>query len=217
MISGNIAIVEGQQSTYSGFEEDSEGSELLACVNVTDTLQINEGTVKSGLAAEEFYAEEHGLKINGNISVEVQEVKQQRWTRYWLLDNNYVVVQNKEGRFAFDLLQRITGGNVEKVTFDIAAIIDDYPGQWMGSFGNRSNNVNSGTLYGEDIENDTDLGQAYRDSNKSTIGVRMGYNGDTLMLRVGESWFQIVSPGDYTRRQYLEFLENVMMNYTMQA
>lgn len=213
MISGNIAFVDNQQTNFSGFVEKSKGSDLQSFINVTDTLDTNVGTVKTGIAAEEYYVDQRNLQINGNISIKTEEVKQERWTRYWLADNNYLVVQNKEGRFAYDLVHRITGADVNKIDINIPRIIRDYPGQWMGSFGNRSSNVNSGTLYGDDIENDTELGQAYRNSNKSTIGVKMGYNGDNLMLRIGESWFQIVSPGGYTRKDYLEFFEDVLRNY----
>jgi hypothetical protein len=213
MISGNIAQIENQQETYSDFIEETNGSDLRSCVNVTNTLQTNIGTVKAGIAAEEHYVDRRGLQINGDISIKLKEVKEERWTRYWIADNEYLVVQNKDGRFAYDLIHRITGADVNKISIDISEIIRDYPGQWMGSFGNRSSNVNSGTLYGDDIENDTDLGQAYRNSNKSTIGVKIGYNGDNLMLRIGESWFQIVSPGDYTRKEYLNFFEDVMRNY----
>jgi hypothetical protein len=213
MISGHIAAVNGQQNTYTGFEEDQTDPNLQACVNVNNTLQTDSSTnIKTGLAVEERFVETEKIQINSDISVQVSTEKKQQWTRYWLADQEYVVAQNKDGRFAFDLVERIIGGDVDMITFDIISIIDDHPGQWMGSFGDRSSNVSSGTLYGEDIEDDTEIGAAYSNSNKSIIGVRMRYNNDSVMLRVGDSWFQILSP-DYNRQQYLSFFEDRMLNY----
>lgn len=92
----------------------------------------------------------------------------------------------------------------------------DFPGQWVGGFEQRSGQVESGLLYGSEIEDDTEMGDPFRQtSNKNVIGPKISYRGDSLKLKIGrDGWVQVVKPGTYQRESYLRFVEDVMMNYS---
>jgi hypothetical protein len=214
-ISGTIGTIGSQDGGISGlYDATPQDADLEKYLNVTDEFHITGNkTVKTGFAVEEYYTEVETVEVNGDISISTEEVKQKTWTRYWLLPNEFVVVANKGGEFAFSLLESAIDGEIDKVSFDLAQIVRDHPGQWMGGFEDRQDNVENGTFFGEDIEYDGDLGQAFLDSDKNQIGPRIRYNNDDLKLRVGSTWFQVVSPGEYSRQQYLAFLDEIMMNY----
>ena len=215
MISGKIAKIDDQQSNISGLEDvtESDDAERRQYINVTDELTINGNTVKTGLAVKEYFTEVERVDVNDDIEIGTEELKRKMWTRYWISQNDYVVVQNADGAFALDLVETAINGEVNRATIDIPQIIDDYPGQWMGAFDNRDDNVRSGLYFGDDIEDDQDLGEAFMQSDKNQIGPLMGHQGQELKLRVGTDWFQVLRPGDFTRREYLEFYEDIISQY----
>ncbi|WP_137291742.1 hypothetical protein [Natronorubrum halophilum] len=218
MISGTFATIENQNNDLPDTREltDNNG-DTYAYLNIDDEFYVGDNTeVKTGLIVESKTDEVDDVEVNGsNITVTSREIEKKIWTRYWIFPQDYVVVQNKSGEFAFKILESITGGDIEKIEFDLAEIVRDHPGQWMGGFEERNDNVESGTLYGEEIEYDGDIGQAFLDSNKNQIGPRISYNNIDLKIRVGDSWFQVTSPGNYTRQQHLEFFNSYMADYIM--
>ncbi|KZX47083.1 hypothetical protein AV929_01775 [Haloarcula sp. K1] len=115
--------------------------------------------------------------------------------------------------FAFNLIEQALNGDLSEAEFELARIVSDHPGQWMGGFEERSDNVRNGILYGDDIEYDGDIGTAFRNSDKNMIGPDIDYGGQTLRLRMGSNWFQVLKPGDFTRKEYLNFLDQYLRKY----
>lgn len=217
MISGRIASISGQENEIDGFHksDDNGNDELNYYIEQTDTFYINDSTeVKAGLAVNEYFQEVEDVDVdNDEIEVGRTEVKKRNWTRWWVAKDNFVVAQNKDGEFAFDLIEQATGGEVDKVEFDLPEIVRDYPGQWMGGIEDRQGNVENATFFGEDIEHDGDLGTAFQNSDKSQIGPRIPYDGEELKIRIGPSWYQVVKPANFPRQKYLAFLDEVLLEY----
>lgn len=216
MMSGHIARIESSDDSISGFESVApDDAEFQKYVNSERVFNLNTGkTVTEGLAVEEYPNETEVVDVdNGAISIGSTERVARKWTRYWLLGDDYVVVKNADGEFAFKLLESALSGEVEEISLDLAQIVRDHPGQWMGGFEDRSDNVRNGIYYGDNVEFDGDLGDAFLDSNKSMIGPDIDYGGDTLRLRIGEGWFQVLRPGSYTREDYLTFFDDYLSQY----
>ncbi|KOX91994.1 hypothetical protein AMS69_15725 [Haloarcula rubripromontorii] len=163
---------------------------------------------------EKFVTREGVIVDNSDVSIGEREETTWVWTEFWLSRDDFMIVKNSDGIFAFDLVERATGSDIDRVSFDLEDIVSDYSGQWMGSIENRPDNVQSATLYGDDIEDDGDMGDAFLNSSKNQIGPWINYNGQELKVRVGGDWFQVLKPGDYTREQYLKLYMNVLSAYT---
>lgn len=217
LISGTIAKITEQDSGISGFHQVTpNNAEYHKYLNrlEDDDIVLSSGTeVKAGLVVEENPTETTTVNIDGDIEITKKEIVSQSWTRYWVQPNEYVVVQNQGGTFAFEAIEAAISGKIEEVSFDLAQIVRDHPGQWMGGFENRDGNVENGQVFGEEIEYDGDIGDAFLDSDKNQIGPRITFNGIDHKIRVGKSWFQVVNPADYTRKQHLEFLNGYMEQY----
>lgn len=224
-VSGVIATIEGDLGELSDFHDtrEEDGHELNAHINYTRRNYNLEGDMIAhhGKAVEEKLVKEEAPDVDDEGTIRVMDKLVPSWemTEFWIVrkDNpgNFIVVENSDGRFAFDLFAQATGTNVEQVRFNLEEIANDFPGQWVGGFEKRSGRVQSGLLYGDDIEDDTEMGDPYRKTrNKNIIGPKIDYRGQNLKVKIGaDGWVQIVSPGTYPRDAYLSFLKDILLNY----
>lgn len=219
MLSGHIASIESSNDDISEFQSVvPDTAEFEKYVNIENEFTLSTGSeVTQGFAVEEYPQEYEAVDVDGNgngeISVGTKERVEKKWTRYWILEDEYVIVENAKGKFAFKLIEAALDGEVEGLSLNLAQIVRDHPGQWMGGFEERSDNVRNGILYGDSIEFDGDMGDAFLNSDKKMIGPDIDYGGEALRLRIGGGWFQILSPGDYTREEYLEFFDDYLSRY----
>jgi len=213
MLSGNIAKINSQSERLDGFTDASmsDDAELKSFVELRGEYDINGNSMQFGVAVDEYYDTVEDISVSDGIDIAEDEIKKRMWTSFWISDDDFIVVRNSNGTFAFDIIERAINGEVERGEFDLHDIINQYPGQWMGSFDDRPDNVNSGTLFGEDIEQDPDIGDVYETSDKNQIGVRIPYGGKDYTVRVGESFVQLYGIND--RQEWLEFVESRMLGF----
>lgn len=213
MLSGNIAEIITQDETLNGFTDASpaEDVDLQSFVELRSEYSVNGTTMKYGVAVDEYYTTEEQISVSDGIDIAEGEVKKRMWTSFWISDDDFIVVKNSNGTFAFDIIERAIDGEVERAQFNLDEIVDQYPGQWMGTFDDRPDNVNAGTLFGEEIERDADMGDAYKESEKNQIGVRIPYQGKEYTVRVGDSFVQLY--GINEREEWLEFVDERMLRF----
>jgi hypothetical protein len=218
--SGRIATINGSSGELEelGYSVEENGEELDRYLTVSQDIVDLENNViaRKGIAAKQELEERDDVQLqNGNLQIGSTPEVSWTWTPYWVVPSEIVVVGNSKGEFAFELVSRAINAEVEKVTFNLGDIIEDYPGQWMGSFEDRPDNVQRGTLYGDRIEDDTDMGSAFMQSSKPQIGPWIDYQGKSLKVRIGRTgWAQVVSPGTYSQENYLKLVRNILLNYT---
>ena len=213
MLSGNIANIDSQNETLSGFQDASisDNADLRSYVEIRDDVDVDGTTMKYGVVVDEYYTTEENVDVSNGIDVSEDEVKKRMWTSFWISPDNFVVVKNSNGTFAFEIIERAIDGEIEDARFDLGRIISQYPGQWMGTFDDRPDNINSGTLFGEDIERDPEIGDAYQNSDKNQIGVEIPYNGKNYMVRIGNQFVQLYGVND--RQEWLEFVDARMKRF----
>lgn len=213
MLSGNLAKINSQDQSLGGFQDASRSdeSDLRSYVEIQNEVHVDGTTMKVGVAVDEYYTTEDIVDVSSGISISEEEVKNRMWTSFWLSPDDFIVVKNSKGVFAFDIIERAIGGDVEDMQFDLQGVIDQYPGQWMGTFDDRPDNVNGGTLFGEEIESDSEIGDAYQNSSKNQIGVEIPYNGKDYKVRVGNQFVQLYGVND--RQEWLEFVESRMLRF----
>ena len=219
--SGRIATIDGDSSELEGLQYSFEenGLELEDYVDVSqDIVDLEDNIIaKTGVAAREEIEERDQVELqNEGLSIGSSEEITWTWTRYWVIPGELVVVGDAGGEFAFELLAEALDCNVSQVRFELSEIMNDYPGQWMGSFEDRADNVQRGTLYGDRIEDDAEMGRAFIESSKPQIGPWINYRDEELKVRIGrDGWAQVVSPGTYQREKYLGLVRNVLLNYAV--
>lgn len=219
--SGRIATINGSSDELEefNFTFEEDGEELEGYVDVSqDIVDLDDNVVaRTGIAAKQELEERDDVQLqDGNIDIGSTQEVTWAWTRYWVIPDEIVVVGNSKGEFAFDLVSTALSAEVEKVMFNLSEIIEDYPGQWMGSFEDRPDNVQRGTLYGDRIEDDADMGHAFMQSSKPQVGPWIDYQGEELKVRIGRSgWAQVVSPGTYSQEKYLSLVRDILLDYTI--
>lgn len=228
-MSGYIGIIEGEIGEVSDYHDSWEesGHELNAHINFSQEMTDLEGDsiARYGRAAEEELKDTDIPDVSSEEGIRVERRKRPEWviTKFWVVEGgeneNFAVVKNAEGRFAFNLLEACSDAEISPVRFDLEEILSDFPGQWVGGFKKRDGRVQSGMLYGDEIEDDIEMGDPYRNTtNKSLIGPKIRYRGVELKVKVGwDGLVQIVSPGSYPREAYLQFVRDIMLNYASQS
>lgn len=217
--SGRIATINGQSEELDEFRDtfQANGQELEAFVGVSqDIVDLDNNVIaRTGVAARQEVEERDDVQLqNGDIDIGQTQEIEWVWTNYWVVPDEIIVVGNAEGKFAFELIGEALGTGIDRVTFNLSEIIEDYPGQWMGSFEDRADNVQRGTLYGDRIEDDAAMGRAFLESSKPQIGPWINYGDEDLKVRIGrDGWAQVVSPGTYSREKYLGLVRDVLLNY----
>ncbi|RLM47874.1 hypothetical protein DVK00_05055 [Haloarcula sp. Atlit-47R] len=84
----------------------------------------------------------------------------------------------------------------------------------MGGFQDREDRVRSGTLYGDEIERDIDMGEAFLSSDKNQIGPNIEFDGTEVKVRITEDGLvQVVGPGNYEREKYLAFIDQMLYEF----
>jgi hypothetical protein len=218
--SGVVALVPTDfgklEDAHISTEEGEDDLECYIDIKEEKTNLQGETIYQEGVVAAKRILIDKEVQINDG-SVDISETRGQDWdwARIWVVPDEFIVVSRASGTFPFDKLSESMGVTVRQAKFSLTEIVKDHPGHWMGGFEDREERVRSGTLYGEEIERDIDMGDAFVSADKNQIGPIIDYSGREIKARVTNDGFvQIVSPGDYKREKYLSFLEEILIDYT---
>lgn len=220
--SGVVGIIRGDlQELHDDKVTEEIGDEILECyINVDGQLRdvTNETTAIHGKIASQSVSDRKTVNITDRNQISIVPDRQSawKWTRYWLVPGKFVVAEStSDDGFPFDKLTESTGVQINRARFNLSEIVEEYPGQWMGGFQDREEQVRSGTLYGDEIERDIDMGEAFLRSDKSQIGPKIEYGGTEVKVRITEDGLvQVVGPGNYEREKYLTFIEDMLFDFT---
>ncbi|QIB73536.1 hypothetical protein G3I44_04105 [Halogeometricum borinquense] len=217
---GVVGVVHGDFDTLSdGYISEEMGDDDLECyIDIKEEAQDLSGEVsfQEGIVAAERVDTREAVEVDqGNVYV--REIRDQDWdwAKFWVVPGEFIIVQNHKGGFPFDQLSQATGLEVRKAKINLTEIVQNHPGQWMGGFTDRPERVRSGTLYGDEIEEDIDMGDAFVESDKNQIGPIIEFDGREIKARVTkDGMVQVVSPGTYDMEKYLRLVSEVFFQYT---
>jgi len=218
--SGVVALVPNDfgklEDTHISEEAGEDNLECYIDIKEEKTTLSGDVLYQEGLVAAKRVLTEKEVSIEDRT---VDIVKNRKsdwdWARIWVVPDKFIVVSRASGTFPFDKLSEAMDLQVRQAKFNLTEIVQDHPGHWMGGFEDREERVRSGTLYGDKIERDIDMGDAFISADKNQIGPIIGFGGREIQARVTvDGCVQIVSPGDYKREKYLSFIEEVLITYT---
>lgn len=217
--SGVVALVVDDfgklEDTHISEEEGEDNLECYIDIKEEKTSLSGEILYQEGLvAAKRILAEKEVLIEDGTVDITENRQSSWDWARIWAVPDEFIVVSRASGTFPFDKLSESIGIPVRRATFNLTEIVQDHPGHWMGGFEDREERVRSGTLYGDEIERDIDMGDAFISADKNQIGPIIDFGGREIKARVtADGFVQIVSPGDYKREKFLSFIEEILITY----
>ena len=220
--SGVVGIIHGQlEELHDDHITEEVGDKILdSYINVDGELRdvTNDTTAIHGKIASEGVSDRKTVNISNENEINIVSDRQSGWdwTRFWLVPSKFVVAESTfDNGFPFNKLTESTGVQINRAQFRLSNIVEEYPGQWMGGFQDREEQVRSGTLYGDEIERDIDMGDAFLRSDKNQIGPKIEFDGTEVKVRITEDGLvQVVDPGNYPREKYLTFIEEMLFDFT---
>jgi hypothetical protein len=217
--SGVVALVPHDFGKLEdAYLSEETGEDDLECyIDIKQEKTNLEGDIlyQEGLIAANRILTDKQVQIDdGNVDITKNRHSDWDWARIWVVPNEFIVVSKTSGTFPFDKLTEALDLKVRQAKFNLTEIVQDHPGHWMGGFEDREERVRSGTLYGDEIERDIDMGDAFISADKNQIGPIIDFGGREIKARVtADGFVQVVSPGDYQREKYLSFIGEILITY----
>ena len=164
------------------------------------------------------------VKKDGKFKViEKEKVIDTIWSDFWLTQKSYIIIEKRKARQkSFELISSALFGNGEDlspITFDLERLHEDYPAQWLGGFYDREGHIHSGTLYGEDISHDEEMGVAYKHTrHKNQVGYFSEYFGPEIKIKVTrEGFLQIYTNLNDKLANVFEFIRDELAGYIIES
>ena len=204
----------------------NEGGKKLDCFIELSPLELfldSKTRLVSGRVYYEYLRKTRNIeKKDGKFKViEVENVIDARWSDFWLTQKSYIIIEKGLARQkGFELVSSAIFGNdeeLEPITFDLERLHEDYPAQWLGGFYDREGHIHSGTLYGEDISHDAEMGDAYvHTRHKNQIGYFSEYFGPEIKIKVTrEGFLQIYTNLHDKLADVFEFVRDELEGYIL--
>lgn len=204
MRSGVVAVPSGDFEEIGEYDtvREERGFELAEVVDV-DPPQQRLGTdlppVQTGQALlEEAERVSVPYAEDGQIRTEEQYQKVPKLTDFLTSPGEFVVVENNDGKFFYeDILPDLTDVRFGRANINLDSYAQTRPdaNPWKVGFDNAGGNAEKGTVYGDDVVNDPDMGVVLNRSNKNQLGLEFEYEGRDVKVDIAANgWVNMIEP-----------------------
>lgn len=205
--------------SYSETKQISSTEELVACLEVERTIDSDGITIQIGNAAIQEIGSDSEVRIDtqtDTIDVAEQEVIKTKHTRFALVPGELVVVGSGDGTFAFDLIASQTdAARIRPARIDLTGLSRSFNSEttdlsasaWQVGFYENSGQAEKGTIYGEDIFDDSEFGKLLEKLPKNQLGITVAKPDETIKMTASEGgYLEVYKPSDYETSDYAKFL-----------
>jgi hypothetical protein len=214
LINGTVDELDSFTTTYT-----QDGRELKQRVEIKrkESPETNLSYIYGEAAREE-------LDTVSNVSIKEDSIETQEKknidtekTEFLILPNDFIVIGSSSGTFVFDLIGHYTNTLIQRAEIDLEAFeaereIDEI---WQAGFYNNAGHAEKGTIYGDGVLDDSDIGNVIIDSKTNQLGLVYAYNDDNIKITATRSGYvEIYDPSDYETGQYLQFIDEEISPYT---
>ncbi|WP_327051159.1 hypothetical protein [Halomicrococcus gelatinilyticus] len=213
MNAGVIGLVEGDFQAVDSFSDTVvEGDrELTRTLDVGRVFSLPSGDIAfEGRAAVERTAERATAELDyGEVRLRETNETETRVTGFVGVPGEFVVTESGAGRFAFDLIARDTGTDVERATFDLDGFLDAHADAdvWKAGFSGADGSAESGLFHGSDLLADDDLAHLVRRGDLNQLGLEYGYDEDDLKMTAAKSGYvEVYRPAAFDSADFLAYL-----------
>lgn len=213
MKAGVLGIVRDDFEVVDSFSETVERNdrELERVLDVRRVFSLPSGEIAfEGRAAVERVVERTTTELDfGEVRVEETPQTEVRTTELVGVPGEFVVVGSGKGTFAFDLVSRDTGADIERASLDLNGFLDSQADAepWRAGFYDNDGNCENGVLHGSDLLDDADLGGILRDAELNQLGLDCSYDDRSLKMTASESGYvEVYRPSEFDTEDFLQYL-----------
>jgi hypothetical protein len=160
----------------------------------------------------------HALTMNeGRYSISHEEDIITRWSLI-IIAPNYILVDKKVNKvFVKEVISNAISlvDSLNYVQLNTQKMSQDTKDHWTRGFENRSGRVQSGTFYGDSIEQDSIFGTELKRAETKSVGLVTKFFGNPTKVRISSDGGLTVY-GDIQEEQFLKYIEQEILPYSNQ-
>lgn len=215
MQSGIIGQIKGDFSSLDSFAstKTEQGHELTNALDVrsgqlslTDDVRVTAGRAMKEQLVDYSYPIFEGEKI---ITRE-ETRKDHSYTEFRMIPGEFVVVGQKDGKFAFNMIQAQTDSHISRPSIDLDEYAETRPNAdpWKFGFEKSGGNAEQGVIYGHHVTEDPDMGDVLERSEKNQLGLIFRYNGKRIKINVAATGYVEIIEPSVTTETYIKFIQD---------
>lgn len=209
-------VSEGEQINSSVLTAERDGEELRRSVRAEPAITTDRKTlVITGTVAIEEIEEYERSEIDddGAVQSTTGTRKVAKTAEFLQVPGEFVVLERGAPVAMLDILGRVAGTAYERAEVDLDRYLEqvENPSIWMLGFKQHPTNADTGTLYGDGIEQDPIFEEILGGSVCNQLGLEHVWQGDAVDLRLSESgYIEIYSP-EYESTEFIDYLSEVIL------
>lgn len=221
MKAGILAVISGEMNDIESFHKSQESDGTT----FTRSLQLEiEGYTEAGdpiyvgEAAHQTVEETKTVSINpetGEIVVSEEPRREGKYTEVIVVPNTFAAVSSGAGEFAFELIQETNPGtSVNRASLDLTQFAKDYYDRpevnpWQVGFYGNIGEAEKGVVYGEDVFDDSEIGEVLERARVNQLGLRYEVRGKEVKVTMSESaYLEVYQPSTFSSEDYANYIIN---------
>lgn len=217
MKAGVLGVLEGDFPRFEPYRggRKVDTHDLTDQIDITSVARTADGIdINEGVAAREELATREAAAIEFDaISVESESDVVTRHTQFATIPGDLVVVENSNGLFFYDILERAVGASPDRVSVSLDSVLAEFPDAslWKVGFYDRDGGAKNGVLHGENLQDDPAFSEYLADGALNQLGMRVSIEDEEYNLNITESgYFEVYEPRDLDTKGFLRFIRNYL-------
>ncbi len=226
MQGGVLAEVEDDFEDPESFHKthQQDGTQFTRSFQIKQTEYLESGEpVYKGEAAMEVVEEAETVKISentGDISVTTSPERSGKYTQFLVIPGELMVVGSGSGEFAFNLLpESVPGVAANRTRLDLNEFAEDYytasdVDPWQVGFFDNPGEAEKGVVYGQDVFDDSEIGDLLERSEVNQLGLEYEYDGKKHKITTSRSGYvEVYQPSNLSFEEYAQYLVDEVSKY----
>lgn len=193
-----------------------DGEELVEQVDVTGVKRTPDGMdINEGVAAAQSIRERQSAELSLDaIEVTTEARKVTDVTNFLAVPGEFLVVDNKKGRFLFELLEDDLGVEISASSVDLDGLMSDHASAaaWKVGYYDPDNPARNGVLHGESILSNGEYTDRLAGTDMNQLGLTLEHGGEEFKLFVTESGYvDVYQPSELGSAEFAEFIRDVVL------
>lgn len=221
MDSGVIGLVDGHFKEPDSFIKSRQDGrfELKRALDIRKPLRGPNGTTAyQGYAAIQRIEETDSFEFSdGDVISTEERSKKTYYTEFVVVPDTFAIINSGSGEFFFDLLKEETGASTKRANIDLYSFLNEHPdaNQWQTGFYGNDGQAEKGTVFGENILDDGDIGEVLAHSKLNQLGLEYEYDEFSVQMTATESgYLDIYQPSNLETEQFLQYISDEILRHT---
>lgn len=138
-----------------------------------------------------------------------------KFGRFWITTSSIAIADRTNTReFTFEVLSAALKTRIKPAKFRIAQLATDHEHHWLGSFHDRQGRMQSGTIYGDSVEDEKLIRREYPSWKKNQVGFEATILEAPVKVKVTRDGIVVIYRDLYEDiGQYVRFIKDELMPY----